>query len=292
MPAREARPQWRIELDRLWKRHKGSIALSFALLVAGVALCLGLEPETRAYCDAVIPHTNAARHTVANWTLSRTTTGRDLANEHCKGGDAHALAFHPASYFVLAAHRSGACATLHPRCGNKDDADYVGCACPAAAKQPEGARCCCTRGGGGGGGSESAAPALACADPLGCFALTCQQPRLSRKAFLTIAVTCASLIAMMRDVAPDLSMLAATLVLLLWPWGKANGGGNILTGPEAWQGFSNEAVLSVGALFIVAKGVDETGTVDRMFRRLLGRTKNLVWAQLRLLLPVAVMSAS
>ena len=195
----------------------------------------------------------------------------------------------------------GVCNHLNPRCGNKKETKYVPCSSPTWAPTktrtptpvPTGAptwepgvttEACCI--------DNKGDLDVACADPLGCYVLTCEQPRLSRKAFLTIAVTAASLIAMMRDVAPDLSMLAATLVLLLWPWGKANGGGNILTGPEAWQGFSNEAVLSVGALFIVAKGVDETGTVDRMFRRLLGKTKNLVWAQLRLLLPVAVMSAS
>ena len=286
---RDERAQWRIELDNLLRHNKVSLGLSVALLVAGIALCVGLKPQTRDYCDVVVGHTNAADNTIANWTLSRTTTGLDLANEHCKGGVAHDLTFHEYSFFVPTPGKHG-CANLNERCGNAAGAGYVPCAGDAK-------RCCIK----GKGAEESkgkkralskhAAPAPACADPLGCFVLTCQQPRLSRKAFLTIAVTSASLIAMMRDVAPDISMLAATLVLLLWPWGAANGGGNILTGAEAWQGFSNEAVLSVGALFIVAKGVDETGAVDRMFRGLLGRTRNLFAAQLRLLLPVAVMSA-
>ena len=48
--------------------------------------------------------------------------------------------------------------------------------------------------------------------------------------------------------------------------------------------------LTVAALFIVARAVDSTGIVDRMMKRLLGKPSSLFFAQLRLLLPVALFS--
>ena len=122
------------------------------------------------------------------------------------------------------------------------------------------------------------------------FSINCEAPRLSRRAYVTLGITITSLALMMAGSPPDLCMLGATLVLILWPWPDTPGKG-IITESEAWQGFSNKGVLTVGALFVVAKAVDETGIVSKVATKILGQPKSLFVAQLRLLLPVAVSSA-
>ena len=85
-------------------------------------------------------------------------------------------------------------------------------------------------------------------------------------------------------------MLGATLLLLLWPWEDSPGKG-IISEAQAWQGFSNGGVLTVGALFVVAKAVDSTGVVSIVMKKILGKPKSLFVAQMRLLFPVAIASA-
>ena len=97
------------------------------------------------------------------------------------------------------------------------------------------------------------------------FDLECEAPRLSRRAYVTLGITLTALCLMISGSPPDMCMLAATLVLVLWPW-KDTGAG-IISEREAWQGFSNEGVLTVGALFVVAKAVDETGIVSLVMKR-------------------------
>ena len=48
---------------------------------------------------------------------------------------------------------------------------------------------------------------------------------------------------MINEAPPDLAMLGATLVLLLWPWTDDKDGPGIISESEAWQGFSNSGVV-------------------------------------------------
>ncbi len=123
------------------------------------------------------------------------------------------------------------------------------------------------------------------------FRVACQEPRLSRRAYITLGITLVALALMLAGSPPDICMLMATMALLLWPWGPLGEEAGIISEKEAWQGFSNNGVLTVGALFVVAKAVDETGIVSLAMKRVLGRPKSLFVAQLRLLIPVAVSSA-
>merc|ERR1711871_415028 len=113
------------------------------------------------------------------------------------------------------------------------------------------------------------------------FDITCEQPRLSRRAFFTLGLTLTTLALMMAGQPPDICMLICTLALLLWPWVDSPGKG-IISEDEAWQGFSNKGVLTVGALFVTARAVDETGIVSLIMQRVLGKPKSLFIAQLRL----------
>ncbi len=65
----------------------------------------------------------------------------------------------------------------------------------------------------------------------------------------------------------------------------------ILTTKQAVAGMANEGMLTVAVLFVVVAGLQETGGVTWLGQRLLGRPKNIVAAQARLMLPVAFFSA-
>lgn len=61
--------------------------------------------------------------------------------------------------------------------------------------------------------------------------------------------------------------------------------------PEAaLAGFGNEAVVTIGVLYVVAAGLRETGAVTWLSQRLLGRPTHEITAQVRLMLPVAAVS--
>ena len=66
---------------------------------------------------------------------------------------------------------------------------------------------------------------------------------------------------------------------------------NIVTIAEGVSGFSNEGVLTVLVLFVVAAGIQLTGGLDWYMSKLLGRPVNTPAAQLRLMIPIAIISA-
>lgn len=59
---------------------------------------------------------------------------------------------------------------------------------------------------------------------------------------------------------------------------------------QALVGFSHPAVILIGALFVVAEGLSETGATQRIAENVLGRPTSIVMAQLRLMLPVSLLS--
>ncbi|MBU0641514.1 MAG: SLC13 family permease [Planctomycetes bacterium] len=65
----------------------------------------------------------------------------------------------------------------------------------------------------------------------------------------------------------------------------------VLNAAEALSGLSNPGLVTVGVLFIVVAGLCETGGVDWLGQRLLGRPRTLMGAQLRIMGPVAGLSA-
>lgn len=65
----------------------------------------------------------------------------------------------------------------------------------------------------------------------------------------------------------------------------------IVTPAEALVGFSNEGMLTVGALYVVASGLRETGGVQMIIQKLLGHPKQLWKVQARIFGPVLGLSA-
>ena len=101
--------------------------------------------------------------------------------------------------------------------------------------------------------------------------------------WITIAVIVGMVLVMAANVAgPDLVLLAGVTVLLLT---------GIIEPSEAFVGFSNPAVITIAALFVVAAGVKETGGLDLAARVVLGRPRSLAGGQLRMMFPVAALSA-
>ena len=80
----------------------------------------------------------------------------------------------------------------------------------------------------------------------------------------------------------DLILLAGLTALLVF---------GIIDAEVALAGFSNEGMLTVAALYVVAAGLKETGAIQRITQRLLGTTENVRTAQAKIMAPVMVLSA-
>ena len=64
----------------------------------------------------------------------------------------------------------------------------------------------------------------------------------------------------------------------------------VVTVEEGLAGFANEGLLTVATLFVVAAGISATGGLDWYMGKLLGRPRTIAGAQLRLMLPIALVS--
>ncbi|MFP4147500.1 MAG: SLC13 family permease [Halorhodospira sp.] len=106
---------------------------------------------------------------------------------------------------------------------------------------------------------------------------------MAGEAYLTAAVIVALLTALITTrIAPDMAFLGALVVLLI---------SGAVSPEEAFSGLANPGVLTVAALYVVVAGIRETGGVQWLSTRMLGRPRSLLDAQRRLTLPVAGFSA-
>jgi di/tricarboxylate transporter len=83
-------------------------------------------------------------------------------------------------------------------------------------------------------------------------------------------------------VAPDVILVAALTLLLV---------GGVLSPEQALSGLANEGLATVAVLYVVVAGLVNTGAVQVLGTRLLGRPRSIVTGQVRLMLPVAAASA-
>ena len=84
------------------------------------------------------------------------------------------------------------------------------------------------------------------------------------------------------SLSPDVILMGAALLLVLL---------GILSPSQAIAGMSNEGMLTVALLFIVAAGVQETGGIDWVATRFFGRPKTVFSAVTRLTFPTIFLSA-
>ncbi|GAB3379789.1 SLC13 family permease [Spongiibacter taiwanensis] len=102
-------------------------------------------------------------------------------------------------------------------------------------------------------------------------------------AWITLAVITACFGALIFTRRPaDMVLCGGVTILLLL---------GVLTPAEALVGMSNEGMVTVGVLFIVAQALSETGVVSWISNNILGRPKSVSAAQWRLMAPVAAFSS-
>jgi di/tricarboxylate transporter len=103
------------------------------------------------------------------------------------------------------------------------------------------------------------------------------------QAWYSIAVTslCFGTLALTRY-SPDTVMVGCLTLLLV---------AGVLSPEQALAGLANEGMVTVGVLYVVVAGLRETGGIDWIAHSVLGRPHSLQMAQLRLMAPVAAMSA-
>jgi di/tricarboxylate transporter len=106
---------------------------------------------------------------------------------------------------------------------------------------------------------------------------------LGWQAWVTLGVIVMMVVALARDMArPDLILLGSLAILLVV---------GIVTPMQAFAGFSNSAVLSVGALFVVAQGLQRTGALGFLDGLLFSESARPLRHLPRLMLPTSFMSA-
>jgi di/tricarboxylate transporter len=99
----------------------------------------------------------------------------------------------------------------------------------------------------------------------------------------SIAVTtlCFATLALTRY-SPDIVMVGGLTLLLL---------AGVLSPEQALSGLANEGMVTVGVLYVVVAGLRDTGGIGWIVHSVLGRPRSLQHAQVRLMVPVAAMSA-
>jgi di/tricarboxylate transporter len=110
------------------------------------------------------------------------------------------------------------------------------------------------------------------------------------EAWFTVGVVFLLIIGLARNWAPPdlLALGSLTLVIVV---GELTGSTRLPSPAEAVANFGSTALVTVGVLFVIVTGLTQTGAMHLLTQRVLGRPKTEKEAQLRLLPPVAVLSA-
>ncbi len=110
------------------------------------------------------------------------------------------------------------------------------------------------------------------------------------EAWLTAAMVVLVLIGLIRNLASPAVLLFGAIGVLMTV-ASLTGTERLVSPDEAVAGFGNSGLDTVGLLFVVVAGLVHTGALPMITEPLLGRPRRLITAQVRLLLPVAGLSA-
>jgi di/tricarboxylate transporter len=83
------------------------------------------------------------------------------------------------------------------------------------------------------------------------------------------------------DIGPDTVLMGGVTLLLIT---------GILVPEDALAGLANEGMVTVGVLYIVAAGLQQTGVTQIIVERLLGPSRSTIRAQLKMMIPTAMIS--
>ncbi len=100
---------------------------------------------------------------------------------------------------------------------------------------------------------------------------------------ITLAVLVAAVIGMVfLRTPPDITLLGGLTIVLVF---------GVVETKDALAGFANEGLITVGVLFVVSAGLNQTGAMATVGQQLLGSPKSIVSAQARITFPAATLSA-
>ncbi|MEE8555167.1 MAG: SLC13 family permease [bacterium] len=103
------------------------------------------------------------------------------------------------------------------------------------------------------------------------------------EAWTTLAVLAMVLgLLVFTHIPPDIVLVGGLTLLLV---------SGVLTPAEALAGLSNPGMVTVAILFVVGAGLRETGAIQRIAQRWWGRPRSIAQAQLKIVVPVAALSA-
>ena len=113
---------------------------------------------------------------------------------------------------------------------------------------------------------------------------------MSWEAWFTLFVIFFVFVELVRGrVGADLILLGGMIVLII---AGVISGTQALPGPnDAISGLGNAGLVTVAALFVVVAGLVQTGAMSIISNSIIGRPTNLASAQIRIMAPVAIMSA-
>jgi len=100
--------------------------------------------------------------------------------------------------------------------------------------------------------------------------------------FTLLIIFCCLLLLITTTLSADLILLGGLTILMVT---------KTIAPSAALVGFSNEGMLTVAALYVVAAGLKETGAIQFVINKLMGRPKTIGRAQARVMGPVMLMSA-
>jgi di/tricarboxylate transporter len=107
---------------------------------------------------------------------------------------------------------------------------------------------------------------------------------MTTSAWITLFTIVVIIIALMhkRKYGPDLVITAGLVFLMIT---------GVVDFKLATEGFAGRPLLMIAGLFVVAAALKETGGIELIGKKLLGKPKSLATAQVRMMVPVAAMSA-
>lgn len=106
---------------------------------------------------------------------------------------------------------------------------------------------------------------------------------MSLEAYFSLGLVVCVLLALATNRFPTDAILVGAMALLIVS--------GVLSPQAALAGFGNSGVITIAVLFVVAAGLKETGAVDWIVQRVLGMPGSERVAQLRMMVPTAVLSA-
>ena len=80
------------------------------------------------------------------------------------------------------------------------------------------------------------------------------------KSYWTVTLLVGALVLMTNNASPDLVMLTFSVLFML---------SDVISNGEAWAGFGSTSVLSISALFVVVRALEETRAVEKILLPLL-----------------------